>query len=246
MTAGSSGARDPRHGPQAPESDSRDAWRLFIAVPLPDEVRSALEGAVWRVRDEVRGGRWLGPETWHLTLRFLGDTARSEVPLVEQAVQAAAAATGPFEAALGHAGAFERRFGRVAWIGLERGGDEIGALARALATLLVPDELPREPFRAHLTIAREAPVALVGALDAALHAAREAEAGVRRVGAGGTSAPTPVGLGGGPAAAGSSRGRGADPFGWTVDRVVLFRSVLGRTGAQHTPLLETALGTPPR
>lgn len=229
MSAAAAEGRDNRPGR---EPGTSAAWRLFVAVPLPQDVRSALEDALGRVRDEVRGGRWLGPETWHLTLRFLGDTPVPEIPLIEEAVRSAARTARPFAAALGHAGAFERRSGRVAWIGLDSGAEAVAALARALAAATAPDEVSREPFRAHLTIAREAPVALVGALDEAM---REARTGRPR--------PASAGLGSGPPAP-PVRLVGGDPFAWTVDRLVLYRSVLGRTGAQHTPLLEARLGEP--
>ncbi len=59
---------------------SGEAQRLFIAVPVPDDVRMALAAALDPVRRRVRGGRWSAPETWHLTLRFLGDTLPDAVP----------------------------------------------------------------------------------------------------------------------------------------------------------------------
>ncbi len=121
---------------------------------------------------------------------------------------------------------FERRGGRVAWVGLEQGDAEVTALAAELAARLAPAEVNRELIRVHLTIARDAPDGLVPALDAALRAARHREPGT-----------TCVGLGVPPALA-----SGRDPLGWMVDRLVLYRSVLGSRGAVHTALLEVPLG----
>ena len=98
-----------------------EAWRLFIAVPIADDVRVTLAAALEPVRVGARGGRWQSPETWHLTLRFLGDTRPDDVPGIRDALKDVAAAQAPFAAALGRAGAFERRAGRVAWVGLEGG-----------------------------------------------------------------------------------------------------------------------------
>jgi len=203
-----------------------EAWRLFIAVPIPDEVRLTLAAALEPVRLGARGGRWQSPETWHLTLRFLGDTRPDDVAGIRDALTDVAAAQEPFAAALGRAGAFERRAGRVAWVGLEQGDQEVDALARALAARLAPADIAREPLRAHLTIARDAPDGLVPAMDAALLAARRSEPGRARVG---------LGM---PPASATAGGR----LGWTVDRLVLYRSVLGGRGAVHTPLLEAPLG----
>jgi 2'-5' RNA ligase len=202
------------------------AWRLFVAVPVPDDVRTALAAALDPVRLRVRGGRWPSPETWHLTLRFLGDTLPDDLPGIRDAVREAAASQEPFPAALGRAGAFERPAGRVAWVGLGQGDAEVTALAAALAARLAPADVKGGALRVHLTIARDAPDSLVPALDAALRAARRSEPGATR-----------VGLGMPPASA-----AGRDPLGWIVDRLVLYRSVLGGRGAVHTPLLEVPLG----
>jgi RNA 2',3'-cyclic 3'-phosphodiesterase len=201
-------------------------WRLFVAVPLEDGVRAALAAALDPVRRRATGGRWQDPATWHLTLRFLGDTPLDFLPGIEDAVRATGARQPPFGVALGHAGSFERRAGRVAWIGLERGDAELSGLAADLAARLVPAEFAPGPLRAHLTIARDAPEGLVPVLETALQAARRGGPAAPRVGLG---SPLPSMT-------------GDDPFAWTADRLVLYRSVLGRTGAVHTPLVEAVLG----
>ena len=201
--------------------DGDDAsWRLFIALPVPGHVRDALAAALDPVRARVRRGRWQDPGTWHLTLRFLGDTPPGSVPSIEVALEDAATGQPPFAASLGRAGSFERRGGRVAWIGLERGVEPVARLAGSLATRLAPGEIEREPFRVHLTIARDAPDGLVPVLQAALDSARASAAGPPRVGLG--RPPQPV--------------AGGDALTWTVDRLVLYRSVLGRGGAVHTEI----------
>ena len=208
-----------------------ETWRLFVAIPVPDEVRAALAAALDSVRTRFRGGRWQSPDTWHLTLRFLGDTPVGDLPSIERAVRAAAAAGGPFRVALGEPGSFEhRRGGRVAWVGLAQGGPEVAALAGRLAAALVPGELAGPPLQVHLTIARDAPDGLVPALAAAMEALRAGTSGTGGVGR--------VGLGSRPAAPAGGEGS----FAWVADRLVLYRSVLGRGGAIHTALVEAPLG----
>lgn len=202
-------------------------WRLFIALPVPGPVRDALAAALDPVRSRVRSGRWQDPGTWHLTLRFLGDTPPGSVPAIEAALHDAATGQPPFEASLGHAGSFAGRGGRVAWIGLERGVEPVARLAGSLAAVLAPGEVGREPFRAHLTIARDAPDELVPALQAALDVARTPAAGPPRVGLGRPPQPVP----------------GGDALAWTVDRLVLYRSVLGRGGAVHSEIAGVHLGS---
>lgn len=149
----------------------RATWRLFVAVPVPDAVRATLAAALEPVRRRAGGGRWQSPETWHLTVRFLGDTPLAALPEVEAAVRDAAADVRPFDLEIGEAGAFERGRGGIAWIGLRRGDEQLAALARALDGRLGPDPHGHGAFHSHLTIAREAPDGLVAALSGALRAA---------------------------------------------------------------------------
>jgi RNA 2',3'-cyclic 3'-phosphodiesterase len=48
--------------------------RLFIAVPLPAAVVAELSAISLQLRSSGDGLRWSAPETWHITLQFLGET----------------------------------------------------------------------------------------------------------------------------------------------------------------------------
>ena len=43
--------------------------RLFIGLEIPDDVRQTLS----LLRGGLPGARWIDPENYHLTLRFIGD-----------------------------------------------------------------------------------------------------------------------------------------------------------------------------
>lgn len=43
--------------------------RLFTALTLPEDTRGLLTG----LRGGLRGARWIDPENYHITLRFIGD-----------------------------------------------------------------------------------------------------------------------------------------------------------------------------
>ncbi|HEY2473050.1 MAG TPA: RNA 2',3'-cyclic phosphodiesterase [Terracidiphilus sp.] len=49
--------------------------RLFIGIPLATEVVDALERITNRLRTTGDNLRWASPETWHITLQFLGETS---------------------------------------------------------------------------------------------------------------------------------------------------------------------------
>jgi RNA 2',3'-cyclic 3'-phosphodiesterase len=129
-----------------------DRVRLFVAVDVPEPVRTALWKAAAPLRQSAPKARWVTPERWHLTLQFLGHLEVERVPDVEAAL-AAASLLPPFELALsGQAGHFG---GRVVWAGLAP-SDGLAGLAAAVREQLAARALPVDdrPFRAHLTLAR--------------------------------------------------------------------------------------------
>jgi 2'-5' RNA ligase len=48
--------------------------RLFIGIPLATEVIDALQRITNALRSTSDNLRWSSPETWHITLQFLGET----------------------------------------------------------------------------------------------------------------------------------------------------------------------------
>lgn len=134
--------------------------RLFVALPVPDPVSSALATwlAAWRAGAGVdlrETLRWTRPEGWHLTLAFLGDTPHHFVEAVVDRVRDAVA-TRPLPDLL----SLDRpgRFGeRVLWLGVA--DEPSGAVAELGATIqhrLAADGLPisRQAVVAHITLAR--------------------------------------------------------------------------------------------
>lgn len=49
--------------------------RLFIGIPLATEIVGALERINHNLRSSGDNLRWAAPETWHITLQFLGETS---------------------------------------------------------------------------------------------------------------------------------------------------------------------------
>src|SRR5664280_1331673 len=49
--------------------------RLFVGVPLAAAVTRELMAACARLRSDGDGLRWSRPESWHVTLQFLGNVA---------------------------------------------------------------------------------------------------------------------------------------------------------------------------
>jgi RNA 2',3'-cyclic 3'-phosphodiesterase len=139
-------------------------------MPLPEPAVAALLAALAASRDRFPDVRWLGADTLHVTLLFLGDTDGSRIAPIREAVDATARAFTPFEAATGNGGGrvgHERRGGLgVAWLNLGRGADQVSAIARALSLRLDAGEgWPAKGHAAHVTVARRATRPLVRALE---------------------------------------------------------------------------------
>ena len=136
-----------------PEAKPR---RLFIAVDVPDDVKTGLVSNVARFRDRIPGARWTRSDGWHVTLKFLGATWPRLVETVRDAVTAAAAEGSAFQSTLTELGVFPSPGrARVIWAGLSDPEDRLGALAKRLDDLLIEDFIAEErAFTPHLTLAR--------------------------------------------------------------------------------------------
>jgi 2'-5' RNA ligase len=130
--------------------------RLFAAVDLPPRVRGEIEAAIEPWRERLPRGRWVRPENWHVTVKFLGRTYPRLVARVTDAARAAAGTIRPFRVGVEGMGVFPGAGrARVLWVGLVDRDQSLPALARALDVRLA-DEFPPEKrgFTPHLTVAR--------------------------------------------------------------------------------------------
>jgi 2'-5' RNA ligase len=137
-----------------------DAIRLFLAVPIPDEVR---HGLAHHLTESLAGkslpGKPVAPALWHFTMRFIGWSDQLGRDKLTAAIDQTM--LGPrFRVMLGGLGAFPRPArASVVWVGVERGGDEMAELAALLETIVaeVGFEAQERPFAAHLTLSRLRP-----------------------------------------------------------------------------------------
>ena len=88
--------------------------RLFIAAELPDSMLDALADTSAALRDCVRG-RYVAPDSFHVTLAFLGDVSGYRVADVQEAIDCACAGKAAFEARLGDLGSFGKRAKATLW-----------------------------------------------------------------------------------------------------------------------------------
>lgn len=133
--------------------------RLFFAVLLPDEVREA----VARVQAELRaeagedGIKWVAPEQFHYTLKFLGETPESDVPAAIDTAKIVSALSSPFSLTLSGVGAFpQQRSPQILWVGAAEGVPLLTRLAESLDRSLAERGFALETrrFNPHLMLAR--------------------------------------------------------------------------------------------
>ncbi|MDA0999369.1 MAG: RNA 2',3'-cyclic phosphodiesterase, partial [bacterium] len=82
--------------------------RVFVAVPVPGEVQSALAELQAHLAGlpALDDFRWIPVQNLHLTLRFLGEVEEKRIPDVEAALRAAASGARALELPLERFGVF--------------------------------------------------------------------------------------------------------------------------------------------
>lgn len=134
--------------------------RLFIALPLPDPVRTELAAVQERLRRATQAVRWVAPANMHLTLQFLGATDAALV----QPLLSALEAIPPFALALRLAGldGFPGNPApRVLWAGVSGDIPDLKRLYAAVlqATAKLGFRAEGRPFHPHITLGRVPPTA---------------------------------------------------------------------------------------
>ena len=126
--------------------------RLFIALDIDEEIRRRIERFVDGVRGFAPDVRFVGPQSFHVTLKFLGES--DQVEQIKSALREVNVSQ--IEVAFRGYGFFPgAKNARVFWAGIEA-GPELPELASAVDTVMAPFGFEREkgPYRPHLTLAR--------------------------------------------------------------------------------------------
>ncbi len=128
--------------------------RLFIALDIPDDIRQRIARFVEGVSGFAPDAKWVGPETFHITLKFIGEKSADDAERIRQVLRIIKAA--PVTATFRGYGFFPTaNKARVFWTGIHA-DEHLAQLAslvdQATATLGIPRETA--PFTPHLTLAR--------------------------------------------------------------------------------------------
>lgn len=132
--------------------------RLFFGIKLSEEV----SGSVIRAIEKQDFGRvpfrWVPPENFHFTLKFLGETDESKLPAIREAAgKAASGIKNEFSLTLNEFGAFPTLSSpRVIFYSVEQGGEILASLAADLDNEMSALGFRKEKraYHPHLTLAR--------------------------------------------------------------------------------------------
>jgi 2'-5' RNA ligase len=142
--------------PQA-QSPGRRVLRLFIGIPLAAATASELIAVVDHLRStanqrtESGSLRWSAPESWHITLQFLGSTTPQQYECVTAGLRELHHP--PVSIALGAIGTFDRA--GVLFVDV-RVSPQLVALQQAVTNVTAPCGFVPEtrPYHPHITLAR--------------------------------------------------------------------------------------------
>jgi RNA 2',3'-cyclic 3'-phosphodiesterase len=192
---------------------STQSLRLFIAIAIPDEVKTKIEKAQAELRDllDEQSIRWTRPDHFHLTLKFLGNVNSDHVQPLIDAVQHVCNGFAAFQLAAHQIGFFpERGLPRIVWVAINDPTQRLTQLQHAveIATSPFTTEAAESKFTGHVTLAR-------------IKAPNRNQAKIL--------------------SEFGSRMAGCSFGHWTADHVGIMRSELSSAGATHTFLARVPL-----
>ncbi len=206
--------RPPRERPPNPDA-VESAWRLFLAVPLPPPVTARVDDLVRELAAASWPVRWVAPETAHVTLHFLGDTAPERAELLRLALPGVVARHAAFDLRTAGLGVFpNRRRPRVLWVGLHGPTHRLETLQRDLGDTLrgLGFTVEDGPYHPHVTLGRLRDVGGQQGRELAEAIGRRLDADAHAEAPSGSPVPLPV------------------------REVLLIRSFLSHRGARHEPI----------
>jgi len=126
--------------------------RLFLALDIDEDIRRRIERFVEGVRGFAPDVRFVGPESFHITLKFLGETNQADQ--IRSALRNVKGRQFPISFR-GYGFFPGAKNARVFWVGIEA-GPELQELASVVdgAMALLGFEPEKGSYRPHLTLAR--------------------------------------------------------------------------------------------
>jgi RNA 2',3'-cyclic 3'-phosphodiesterase len=129
--------------------------RAFIAVAIDPQIVENITAAITELKGQIAGVRWVPPDNFHLTLKFLGNVDESAIDPIGERLRTHLRLFQRFTINVKGLGVFPgSRRPRVLWVGLN--GDPLVPLALRIESALQSLGFTPESrkFTPHLTIGR--------------------------------------------------------------------------------------------
>ena len=127
--------------------------RLFVGIDIPPDIRQRITDFVERVRPTAPDARWVKPDTYHITLKFIGEFKPERLDELKSTLSTVSSP--PIDIAFRGCGFFTPRSPKAFWIGVhaDKTLPELASTVQdACARLGIPVE--DHAFTPHLTLAR--------------------------------------------------------------------------------------------
>lgn len=130
--------------------------RLFIGIDLSHELKQALLEFQTDLKGLGVGGAYKSPDNFHITLEFLGELDKSQVPVLINVLTKVAGQCEPFELTVGGLGVFPSfKRAHTLWTGIGGNLPELDRLKKDLHLELKNRDfkLEERQFKPHITLA---------------------------------------------------------------------------------------------
>ncbi|WP_227766535.1 RNA 2',3'-cyclic phosphodiesterase [Zhaonella formicivorans] len=132
--------------------------RLFLAIHLTPELKNVLAEQQAELKRKITGVKWVEPENIHLTIKFLGEIAKENLPYLITKFKGAAGKFKPFDLKVKGMGAFPTLArARIIWAGIAQPWPvSLLALQAGLEQVLLEKQFCTldKNFYPHLTLGR--------------------------------------------------------------------------------------------
>ncbi|WNB93091.1 RNA 2',3'-cyclic phosphodiesterase [Bacillus sp. NEB1478] len=130
---------------------------LFVALQLPEKIKTTLSEICSEVRNEASFKKWVHPSDYHITLAFLGKTEKQQLNILFPLLDEIVASFKAFELNINHFGFFGKAENpRIFWAGVEE-QECLFDLQRQIAEACheAGFSLEKRPYKPHITLSRK-------------------------------------------------------------------------------------------
>ncbi len=131
--------------------------RCFLAVDIPEEVKTAISRFIEPLKSDFADIRWVKNENIHITVNFFGCVEEDDIKTLAGLISKSLSNLSPFTFSLQGFGFFGKgEYPRVIWLGVEKGKERISELNKIVKDAAERQEIlsKEEDFFPHLTLGR--------------------------------------------------------------------------------------------